>query len=51
MGLLSITVVLSAPDPVVTVALAAVILHERMWPVQVALRSVGDRRRWADRAG
>lgn len=36
MGLLSITVVLSALYPVVTVALAAVILHERMKPVQVA---------------
>ena len=36
MGLLSITVVLSALYPVATVALAAVILHERMRPVQVA---------------
>ncbi len=36
MGLLSITVVLSALYPVVTVALAAVILHERMKPAQVA---------------
>lgn len=35
MGLLSITAVLSALYPVVTVALAAVILHERMKPVQV----------------
>ncbi len=35
MGLLSVTVVLSALYPVVTVALAAVILHERMKPVQV----------------
>lgn len=35
MGLLSITVVLSALYPVVTVALAAVILHERMRPVQI----------------
>lgn len=36
MGLLSITAVLSALYPVVTVALAAIILHERMRPVQVA---------------
>jgi len=35
MGLLSVTSVLSALYPVVTVALAAVILHERMKPVQV----------------
>ncbi len=34
-GLLSVTAVLSALYPVVTVALAAVILHERMKPVQV----------------
>ena len=36
MGLLSITAVLSALYPVVTVGLAAVILHERMKPVQIA---------------
>lgn len=36
LGLLSVTAVLSALYPVVTVALAAVILHERMKPVQVA---------------
>lgn len=36
MGLLSITAVLSALYPVVTVALAAIILHERMKPIQVA---------------
>ena len=36
MGLLSITAVLSALYPVVTVALAAALLHERMKPVQVA---------------
>ena len=36
MGLLSITVVLSALYPVVTVGLAAIILHERMRPVQIA---------------
>ncbi len=44
MGLLSITVVLSALYPVVTVGLAAIILHERMRPVQVtgvALAFVG----------
>lgn len=35
MGLLSITAVLSALYPVVTVGLAAVILHERMKPVQI----------------
>lgn len=36
MGLLSITAVLSALYPVVTVGLAAVILHERLKPVQIA---------------
>lgn len=36
LGLLSITAVLSALYPVVTVALAAVILHERLKPVQIA---------------
>ncbi len=35
MGLLSISAVLSALYPVVTVALAAVILHERMKPIQL----------------
>ncbi len=35
LGLLSITAVLSALYPVVTVGLAAVILHERMKPVQI----------------
>ena len=35
-GLLSITAVLSALYPVVTVALAAAILHERLKPIQIA---------------